>query len=1091
MNLSFEQLSFFVLHSLVHLIWLGLLVCLIAIVGNRFLQRRSPTAEYRFSLLCFLLLVVSVPVSASVALVTMSSDLTSGVTSPAISVSTESRKERSGQVADSLIKVEKHTAAVQNDTSSTSPTSEAELQIANDKPALNSIDSGSSTAGYSISKIAKTMAPCVSLGYLIGSFLMLFRIALSSVGVQRLVRASKPIRDREIVLRARRIAGRLGLDVTPVLMICNRVTVPMVFGIWRPVILLPTSLITNIPPVQLDAILAHEMSHLRQFDHLIVIGQRLMEAILFFHPVTWWLSRRLDWQREICCDDRVLEVGTSPLDYAKSLYHIAKMQMSARQKSQGLGVAADGGQASQLGTRISRVLGETPQTSFKASSNFGLLFLILSLPVALVCGTLLAHGDLELASSGESSILPVVSESEIATDEAYPEFRGVLRDSAGNPIAGAKVVIQEHPLKCHGYVNRLLPTSEEELSKESKYDLKVLAETDSGRDGTFQLKDVPVPDFAPYYGSRYPITLVVIHDEFALQWVTLSHVPERELEITLSEPNPVSIKFTSLGDLEVRESDVKLVGVMVAEEGMELQLAGNVDNSSRNMMNYWLSNDSSNQLANRMIKRDGAKLELKNLPPNSIAVFDVMARGSLRETICVSNIAERTVERATALGRSRTIHLSPAEIRLSEAASLHITVLEKKTGDPIPGASVELMQRSDEQRNVRKRRSAKTDQLGIVEFQGLNPDAEQIYLVVDPPIGSQGLRFVKRFDLSPDEMKQPIEIAVESGVKIQGKVIDLETGQGIPGVDAYLDSSVGDLHENQVATMGTTDANGDYEIVVPKRSAEAKGEVSIGPVEGYISLNEMEPDNPFTDYATVPVDLADAKIVPTIRLKSIPKFPQQYMEVTVVDENDQPVSGVAVRFFGHEKNGGYSTPASQKTNSAGIVQLEQNEYGPFYYKRLAVTAIDLTNKRAGALVHEDSEELKLIDDLPSYLECLIAAKKSPEGPSVGLTIKLQPMAKVEGRLVNENDDSPIVGAQVVCYQLPYEFTEFTPHQMYFQPVETDDDGHFELSAIPDKKGFLLFSRGPFANQTLKHSASEKFVLESGETKKVNHRVEMK
>ena len=82
-----------------------------------------------------------------------------------------------------------------------------------------------------------------------------------------------------------------------------RVEVPTVIGWLQPVVLLPASALAGMAPKQIEAILAHELAHIRRHDYLVNLLQTLVETLLFYHPAVWWLSRRIRVERENCCDD--------------------------------------------------------------------------------------------------------------------------------------------------------------------------------------------------------------------------------------------------------------------------------------------------------------------------------------------------------------------------------------------------------------------------------------------------------------------------------------------------------------------------------------------------------------------------------------------------------------------------------------------------------------------------------------------------------------------------------------------------------------------------------------------------------------------
>lgn len=119
--------------------------------------------------------------------------------------------------------------------------------------------------------------------------------------------------------RLEELALRMGIRRPVVLAESMLVEVPTVIGCFRPVILLPASLITGLSPVQLDAILAHELAHIRRYDFLINLLQSLTESLMFYHPAVWLLSRRIRIEREFCCDDAAIEACGDRKGYAQAL----------------------------------------------------------------------------------------------------------------------------------------------------------------------------------------------------------------------------------------------------------------------------------------------------------------------------------------------------------------------------------------------------------------------------------------------------------------------------------------------------------------------------------------------------------------------------------------------------------------------------------------------------------------------------------------------------------------------------------------------------------------------------------------------------
>lgn len=236
------------------------------------------------------------------------------------------------------------------------------------------------------SGLLSILSPYLFGVYLVGVAAMLLRFGISIFSSGRLRRACRLIEDATIVQIIAEQAARLGLKRIPLVGLCHRVAVPIVVGILKPMILLPPAILCGFDPLQLAAILSHEMAHIRRYDMLVNLMQRIVEAVLFFHPVTWWISRSISIERENCCDDMAVS-GCGRLEFASAL--LAMAELCAR--SRGLNIApqlealaADGGNASQLSTRIHRLLGEV-ETPRLIPSRTALATLCMAV---IVCGSL-------------------------------------------------------------------------------------------------------------------------------------------------------------------------------------------------------------------------------------------------------------------------------------------------------------------------------------------------------------------------------------------------------------------------------------------------------------------------------------------------------------------------------------------------------------------------------------------------------------------------------------------------------------------------------------------------------------------------------
>jgi uncharacterized protein (TIGR03435 family) len=143
------------------------------------------------------------------------------------------------------------------------------------------------------------------------------------------------------------------------------VDAPTVAGWLRPVVLAPVGVLTGLPAGQLEALLLHELAHIRRQDYLVNILQSVAEALLFYHPAVWWVSGHIRTERELCCDDVVVAVFGDPLTYARALAQLE----SWRPAHLSAAVAANGG---SLADRIARLLGQ-PRPATHGAVGSGVL----------------------------------------------------------------------------------------------------------------------------------------------------------------------------------------------------------------------------------------------------------------------------------------------------------------------------------------------------------------------------------------------------------------------------------------------------------------------------------------------------------------------------------------------------------------------------------------------------------------------------------------------------------------------------------------------------------------------------------------------
>lgn len=188
------------------------------------------------------------------------------------------------------------------------------------------------------------------------------------------------------------LAARAGLHRAVRLHIVANLASPVTAGWWRPVVLVPAALVTGMPPQLLEALLAHELGHVRRHDYLVNLVQNAIEALLFYHPAVWWLSRRIRLEREQIADDFAARQLGEPRRLARALSELERLQFSHHHLAQ----AAAGG---DLMARIRRLVRPAPQP---LDWRTALPVLGLVLACAASAHALSTNGAASLAAAGQS-----------------------------------------------------------------------------------------------------------------------------------------------------------------------------------------------------------------------------------------------------------------------------------------------------------------------------------------------------------------------------------------------------------------------------------------------------------------------------------------------------------------------------------------------------------------------------------------------------------------------------------------------------------------------------------------------------------------
>jgi len=208
------------------------------------------------------------------------------------------------------------------------------------------------------------------------------------------------------------------------------VEVPTVIGWLRPVILLPASALTGLSAEQLEALLAHELAHIRRYDYLINLLQTTIETLFFYHPAVWWVSAQVRQEREHCCDDLPVAACGDVLTYARALTALEQLRGSEPQ----LAVAASGG---SLLVRIQRLLrGRAPALYGFESGLAGFIALATIFILLVGAQSALLSRNAKAAALKDTAVLTMSDSNPTAADQTADQVpAGDVEHRAANRVA--------------------------------------------------------------------------------------------------------------------------------------------------------------------------------------------------------------------------------------------------------------------------------------------------------------------------------------------------------------------------------------------------------------------------------------------------------------------------------------------------------------------------------------------------------------------------------------------------------------------------------------------------------------------------------
>ncbi len=925
----------------------------------------------------------------------------------------------------------------------------------------------------SLARRASAFQPYAVMAWLAGVVALGGRLMMSVLAVRRLARGRMPV-AAELAACANRLAQRLGLSASPGIYLSRRILEAMLVGLWRPMVLLPAAWIAEMPPDVLEAVIAHELAHMRRLDLWANLMQRLVETLLFYHPAVWWLSRRASLLREMCADDLAVQATGDRMSYAGVLELLGRRRLNPPAPQLAAGI---GGRRMALFARVRNVLGAAPGDERLRWWPAGLLALLVPLGMWLV--------SMGIAQTQPARLSAIVTKSTAGAEPAVPSdkatnpsgktaaantantkpaealtYKGTVVDTDGKPVKGAKIY--------------LLYYTAAELPRPP-------VRAVSGPDGTFQFK-MAKSEFVARGEAHDPWLLssvVAIADGQGIGWQAGEYL-EAEKQAGKRASSGTAGAASSSGDkqspdetkpvIRLVRDDVPIVGRIVDAKRRPvagasvriLEIIGNRNNSLtdwldavekrkegyynaskylNNGLTGWLRNQLQHLLPAATTDQDG-RFRLTGVGRERIAHLLLEGPGIATEQLDVRTRPGPTLHVKNYAGEAAppawTYYGAEFEHIAAPSQQIAGTVRDKNTHLPLVGVTI-LNGRYNEVYGPSGGNfiRAKTDAQGHYRLRGL-PSGEGNKLLAIPPLDGPHLISLKGIDKQATQSGN-VDFDLTHGILIRGRVTDVATGKP---VSAQIDYFV--FSDNPHARSAPGFRGFDYGHFGNFYQTDAKGNYSIPglPGRGIVTASPHDWQSYLRGVGAEKIKGGDSR-AGLLKFTTEPTwcFPNNSGALVEIDP-DENATKVEVNF------------ALQPQKELSVMLLDPEN------KPLR-SAIYNEGNELGGWWPRDSEIFRITDYRPArpqtllfvHLQRKLAGSLLLKGPQQGqLALQLQPWGVVSGCVVDAHG-KPQADVFVMGEPFPFAKVYKFPPQKPFERasvgfyVKTDEGGRFTVNGL--------------------------------------------
>jgi len=201
-------------------------------------------------------------------------------------------------------------------------------------------------------------APTIFIAWLIGVLLFLLKFFGGMFFLKTIVKKATPLHT-DISKSIKKLNKTFDISRTILFKESQLIYAPMVMGFFKPVILFPIGLVNNLSVKEVEAIIAHEMAHIKRHDYFFNIIQSFVEVAFYYHPAIWYISNTIRNERENCCDDLAIEATGNSMMYAKTLVKLQELKGTQLKPA-----LSFNGQSGAFKNRIMRIIGNPEKATF-------------------------------------------------------------------------------------------------------------------------------------------------------------------------------------------------------------------------------------------------------------------------------------------------------------------------------------------------------------------------------------------------------------------------------------------------------------------------------------------------------------------------------------------------------------------------------------------------------------------------------------------------------------------------------------------------------------------------------------------------------